>query len=181
MESESADEVWMRLALKEAHCALSEDEVPVGCVLLDSSGTVIGRGHNRTNQSCDPTQHAELVALAPLLESGEIAKLRTVHTLVVTIEPCLMCAAALRLLGHRLHRVVFGARNERFGGAGTVAQILMRPDLQTECGQTEMAPLHMTEGILSGEAVAVLKNFYSRENVKFAPEEKRRKKEGKKE
>jgi tRNA(Arg) A34 adenosine deaminase TadA len=108
------DEKWMRLALEEAGKALEVDEVPVGCVVLNSSGSVIARGHNLTNQTCDPTQHAELVALATLVDKA----ICEAHTLVVTIEPCIMCAAALRMLpfGHRLQRVVFGARNERFGG-----------------------------------------------------------------
>ncbi len=166
----------MRLALDEARKALAEDEVPVGCVVLDSSGAVVARGHNLTNRTCDPTQHAELVALQTL------ADVRVAHTLVVTIEPCIMCAAALRQLprGHRLSRVVFGARNERFGGAGTVLSVLKRDDGEaTACGLSERGPLAVREGVLAEEAVAVLKLFYSRENVKYAPEEKRRKKEPK--
>ncbi len=171
----SREEGWMRLALAEAQRALEEDEVPVGCVVLDAEGRVVARGHNLTNRTCDPTQHAELVALRGM------ADVRTAHTLVVTIEPCVMCAAALRLLPlrHRLARVVFGARNERFGGAGTVLPVLQRsdPSEATACGLEERGPLQVQEGVLAEEAVAILKQFYARENVKFAPEEKRRKKE----
>jgi tRNA(Arg) A34 adenosine deaminase TadA len=171
----SREEAWMRLALAEAQKAMETDEVPVGCVVLDAEGRVVARGHNLTNVTCDPTQHAELVALRGM------ADVRTAHTLVVTIEPCVMCAAALRMLprNHRLARVVFGARNERFGGAGTVLNVLKSPEnaAPTACGLVERAPLEVQEGVLAEEAVAILKQFYARENVKFAPEEKRRKKE----
>ena len=167
----------MRMALAEARAALAEDEVPVGCVVLDATQRVVARGHNLTNRTCDPTQHAELVALRGM------ADVREAHTLVVTIEPCVMCAAALRLLPrrHRLARVVFGARNERFGGAGTVLPVLQRVEEPeaAPCGLLERGPLAVQEGVLAEEAVAILKQFYARENVRFAPEEKRRKKEPK--
>lgn len=166
---ELSDEHFMRLALDEARKAMEMDEVPVGCVLVDNQNRVVARGHNLTNVTCDATQHAELVALNSLLDTS------IVHSLFVTIEPCIMCAAALRQLGRPLARVVFGARNDRFGGCGTVLDILQRKPLHSLCGIIEMPPAQVKEGVLANEAVTLLKDFYKQENVN-APEEKRRKK-----
>lgn len=164
-----SDEVYMREALKEAKCAMEINEVPVGCVLVSSTGAVVSRGHNLTNRTCDATQHAELVAKAKLKE------LERVHSLFVTIEPCIMCASALRTWG--LERVVFGSANDRFGGCGTVANILQRPATKGCCGEVlENPPKEVKSGVLADEAINILKEFYAKENTEFAPEEKRKKK-----
>ena len=168
----------MEAALRQAEQALAVDEVPVGCVILDASGAIIGAGHNETNQTRDPTMHAELVALRRMRKEG--ISVKRAHTLVVTIEPCIMCAAALRQLddGHVLHRVVFGARNSRFGGCGTVENVLMNPEFSSgSCPTIGASPTELHEGVLADQAVLVLKRFYASENTRWAPEEKRRRKE----
>ena len=169
---------WMRLALHEAQQALALDEVPVGCVFLDGEGRVVGRGHNETNRRRDPSAHAELVAWRGMDDEAR----RQARHLAVTIEPCLMCAAALRRLSGPLvlHSVVFGARNERFGGCGTVENVLMRPQKTSwtgGCGPDNGPPESLVEGVMADEAVAILKRFYATENTRWAPEEKRRKKD----
>ena len=167
------EEVWMRMALDEARRAVEVGEVPVGCVVLDPHGEVVARGHNMTNATKDPTAHAELVALRSM------ANVAQAHTLVVTLEPCIMCASALRMLpGHHvLERVIFGAHNDRFGGSGTVLPILDSPALSLDscCGLKQQPPHAVLGGVLADEAVHVLKEFYAQEND-FAPPDKRRKK-----
>ena len=109
----------MRLALGEAQAA--GDDVPVGAVLLDPGGTVIGRGSNRREADADPTAHAEVVALregGALLGEWRLAGC----TLVVTLEPCTMCAGAIGLA--RLERLVFGAFDPKAGAVGSLWDVL---------------------------------------------------------
>src|SRR5437763_14702524 len=97
-------DVAMRLALDEARAALASDDVPVGAVVLDADGTVVGRGHNVRERDGDPTGHAEMVAIraaAQVVGSWRLSGC----TLVVTVEPCTMCAGAIVL--SRLQRLVF--------------------------------------------------------------------------
>ncbi|HEY6740458.1 MAG TPA: nucleoside deaminase [Actinopolymorphaceae bacterium] len=110
----------MRTALDEAEQALGTDDVPVGCVIVpsdDPSGSVLGRGHNAREAWHDPTAHAELVAIREAAERLGSWRL-TGCTLVVTLEPCTMCAGAIVL--SRVDRVVFGAYDEKAGAAGSV-------------------------------------------------------------
>jgi len=110
-----SDEVAMRLALEQARLALPD--VPIGAVVLDEAGEVIAAARNRREADADPTAHAEILALR-----GAGAARGRWHlggcTLVVTLEPCTMCAGAL-VLG-RLDRLVFGARDPKTGAAGSV-------------------------------------------------------------
>lgn len=123
---------WMREALVMAEEAFSANEVPVGSVFVRNN-EIIAKGRNRTNELMNATRHAELEAIDEILEkfppqspsfptnphnthSGDNPFKDT--TLYVTVEPCIMCAAALRQVG--IKRVVFGAGNERFGGNGSV-------------------------------------------------------------
>ena len=107
----------MRLALAEARAALAADDVPVGAVVLDEAGTLIGTGHNTRESHGDPTGHAEVVALrAAALARGEWRL--TGCTLVVTLEPCTMCAGALVLA--RVDRLVFGAYDVKLGAVGSL-------------------------------------------------------------
>ena len=112
---------WMGAALAEAEgCAVSDD-VPVGAVVLDADGVVIATGRNERELSQDPTAHAEVLALrAAARHTGDWHLTGT--TLVVTLEPCPMCAGAI--LAARVPRVVFGAWDEKAGGAGSVYDIL---------------------------------------------------------
>jgi tRNA(adenine34) deaminase len=107
----------MRLALDEAAAAAAAGDVPVGAVVLDRSAAVVGRGHNQREALGDPTAHAEVVAVraaAAALGQWRLAGC----TLVVTLEPCAMCAGALVLA--RLDRVVFGAFDPKAGAVGSL-------------------------------------------------------------
>ncbi len=107
------DERWMREALSEAELAFSENEVPIGAVVVRND-TVISRAHNDCVQTCDPTRHAECIALKEAYR-----KLKTLEgcTLYVTVEPCAMCAGTILQL--RLPRLVFGAFEPVTGCCGS--------------------------------------------------------------
>jgi tRNA(adenine34) deaminase len=106
----------MRQALLEAQQAARQDEVPVGAVLVAQDGTVLAKAHNRTIALCDPTAHAEILALRAA--SRALGNYRLPNTtLYVTIEPCIMCMGAL--LHARVARIVFGAKDPKWGGAGS--------------------------------------------------------------
>ncbi|MBY0686919.1 nucleoside deaminase [Microbacterium marinilacus] len=96
-------------------------EVPVGAVVLDASGTVIGEGRNRREADCDPSAHAEVVAMREAARSTGSWNLEGC-TLVVTLEPCLMCAGAL--LQARVSRLVFGAWDDKAGAAGSMYDVV---------------------------------------------------------
>ncbi len=123
---------WMGLALDEARRALATDDVPIGAVVIGPDGALLGSGRNEREALGDPTAHAEMVAIREAA-----ARLRTRRaqrgerddgwrledcTLVVTLEPCAMCAGAVVLA--RIPRVVFGAWDEKAGAAGSVFDIL---------------------------------------------------------
>jgi tRNA(adenine34) deaminase len=144
----------MRLALTEATAAAeagSDADVPVGAVVLDGTGTVIGRGHNQRTAASDPTAHAELVALRAAGRSRGSWRLADC-TLVVTLEPCTMCAGAL--LAGRLARLVYGAADPRAGAAGSVWDVLHDPRLGP--------PVEVRGGVLAAECAAVLQAFFDR-------------------
>lgn len=111
----------MRRALAEAELAPRTGDVPVGAVLLGPDGTVIGRGHNGREGSGDPTAHAEIIALRTA--AGVLGGWRlTGCTLVVTLEPCTMCAGAL--VQARLDRLVYGALDAKAGAAGSLWDVV---------------------------------------------------------
>ena len=163
------DVCYMKEALKEARNAMLINEVPVGCVLVSKEGVILSRGHNMTNCTCDATQHAEFVA------RGKLSKDVVVFALYVTVEPCIMCAGYLRSW-KGLEKVVYGSCNDRFGGCGTVVNVLGKGAMETCHGRKEQRPNCIRGGVLADESIGVLKEFYSQENVAFAPEEKRKKK-----
>ncbi|MGA1836361.1 tRNA adenosine(34) deaminase TadA [Herbiconiux sp. 11R-BC] len=111
----------MRQAIDEARAALETDDVPVGAIVVDRDGEVIGVGRNERELRQDPTAHAEVVALRQAAWKRDDWHL-TDATLVVTLEPCLMCAGAI--LSSRVPRVVFGAWDEKAGAAGSVYDVL---------------------------------------------------------
>ena len=125
--------------MAEAGAALATADVPIGALVLDASGNVIGRGRNRREADGDPTAHAEVLAIRAAAASMGSWRL-TGCTLVVTLEPCAMCAGAAVLA--RLPRVVFGAWDEKAGASGSVFDILREPRLnhfpgirEAECAQ----------------------------------------------
>lgn len=112
---------WMGLALNEAQRAAQWGDVPVGAVVIDSDGAVLARGRNERELRADPTAHAEVVALRAAAATRGDWHLEGC-TLVVTLEPCVLCAGAI--LAARIERVVFGARDEKAGAAGSVHDLL---------------------------------------------------------
>jgi tRNA(adenine34) deaminase len=111
------NETAMRLALAEAELARAGGDVPIGAVVLDAAGAVVGRGHNQREALGDPTAHAEVVAIraaAATLGEWRLAGC----TLVVTLEPCAMCAGAVVL--SRVDRLVFGAYDAKAGAVGSL-------------------------------------------------------------
>jgi tRNA(adenine34) deaminase len=111
----------MALALDEARAARAEGDVPVGAVVLAADGTVLGRGHNRRESAGDPTAHAEMVALRAAAAGVGTWRLSGT-TLVVTLEPCTMCAGALVLA--RVDRLVFGTADEKAGAVGSLWDVV---------------------------------------------------------
>ncbi|WP_420836980.1 tRNA adenosine(34) deaminase TadA [Agromyces badenianii] len=112
---------WMRLALAEAAQAPATRDVPVGAIVVDAAGAVIAARRNERELLGDPTAHAELLALRSAAEVTGDWRL-TECTLVVTLEPCVMCAGAI--LAARIPTVVFGAWDEKAGAAGSLYDVL---------------------------------------------------------
>ncbi len=137
----------MRQAIAEAQSAGAD--VPVGAVVLDAGGSVIGRGRNQREASADPTAHAEIVALRAAGASRRSWRLDGC-TLVVTLEPCTMCAGAL--LAGRVARLVYGTHDPRAGAAGSVWDVLHDPRLGP--------PVEVLTGVLSAECAAMLRGFF---------------------
>jgi tRNA(adenine34) deaminase len=111
----------MRLALKEAERAALSGDVPVGAVVLAPDGTVLATGHNEREATGDPTAHAEVLAIRRAASQLGAWRL-TGCTLVVTLEPCTMCAGAI--VQSRVDRVVYGARDEKAGAAGSLWDVV---------------------------------------------------------
>jgi len=112
---------WMREAVGEARRSLETGDVPVAAILFDSAGRTLAVGRNEREKLQDPTAHAEVVAIRAAAEAAGDWHL-TDTTLVVTLEPCVMCAGAI--LNARIPRVVFGAWDEKAGAAGSVHDLL---------------------------------------------------------
>ena len=113
-------EEYMRAALTLAHAAAADGEVPVGCVIVDAGGRIIGRGRNRREEGHDATAHAELEAIREAC--AEIGDWRLEGCAIfVTLEPCPMCAGAI--INSRIPTVVFGARDELTGSCGSVINL----------------------------------------------------------
>ncbi|KAI7903107.1 cytidine deaminase-like protein [Cokeromyces recurvatus] len=114
------DPEFMREALIVAQEAYDNLEVPVGCVFVLDNEKVIARGRNRPNESLNATRHAEIEAIDLILKENDKSIFEKID-LYVTVEPCIMCASALRQIGIR--HVYFGCGNEKFGGNGSVFNI----------------------------------------------------------
>ncbi len=140
----------MAAALERATVAAAEGEIPVGALLVDASGRVIACGRNSRVVDHDPTAHAEINAIR---EAAALRADRVLDdcTLVVTLEPCAMCAGAI--LAARLPRVVFGAWDEKAGAAGSVYDLLRD-------GRLPHASPEVVGGVLAKECAAVLREFF---------------------
>jgi tRNA(adenine34) deaminase len=147
-------DVAMRAALDEARRAHESGDVPIGAVVLDPAGSVIGRGHNVRERDGDPTGHAELVALRRAAEATGEWRLAGC-TLVVTLEPCTMCAGAAVL--SRVDRLVFGAYDAKAGAVGSLWDLVRDRRLN-----------HRPEvvgGVLADECSALLDDFFAHQRL----------------
>jgi len=138
----------MYAALELAREAEAAGEVPVGAVLV-SDGVVLGRGRNAPIGLCDPTAHAEMMALREAAAAARNYRLEQA-TLYVTLEPCAMCAGAL--VNARVGRLVFGARDLRFGGVRSKFRIADSELLNHR--------VEIVEGVLAGECLELLQKFF---------------------
>ena len=150
MQVRPEDVEALRRALGEARVAADSGEVPIGAVVIDAAGTVIGVGRNEREATHDPTAHAEVVALRAA--SAAVGDWRLDGcTLAVTLEPCPMCAGAAWL--SRVGRVVFGAWNPEYGAAGSLWDVLRD-------GRLNHRP-EVVAGVLADECEALLGEFFA--------------------
>jgi tRNA(adenine34) deaminase len=142
------DLTFMSRALELARAAEAAGEVPVGAVIVKSD-TIVAEGWNRPIGTCDPTAHAEIVALRAAGQALDTYRL-TGTTLYVTLEPCAMCASAM--VHARVQRLVFGAVDPRAGAAGSVFNIVQHAALNHR--------LECTAGVLAEDCSSLLRNFF---------------------
>ena len=143
------DEQSMRQALDLAATAAAEGDVPVGAVVVDAAGTVIGTGRNTRERDADPTGHAEIVAMREAAAARGEWRLEGC-TLVVTLEPCTMCAGAL--VAARVDRLVFGAFDEKAGAVGSLWDVVRDRRLNHRP--------EVVSGLLADESAALLRDFF---------------------
>ncbi len=138
----------MRLALEQAAEALVLGEVPVGAIAV-LNGEIVGSGFNRKESDHDPTAHAEMIAIRQAATHLSNWRLSGV-TLYCTLEPCPMCAGAM--IQARLSRLVYGAKDTRFGADGTIIDVLRQPGFNHQPA--------ITTGVLAAEAAELLQQFF---------------------
>ncbi len=141
----------MREALALAGEAAQAGEAPVGALVVGADGLVLGRGRNAPIRSCDPTAHAEILALREAAAHAGNYRLPEA-TLYVTLEPCVMCAGAL--VAARIRRLVFGARDLRFGG--------VRSKFRLADSELLNHRVEVLEGVLAVECLELLQDFFRR-------------------
>lgn len=159
-------EDWMRQALLLARQAARVEEVPVGCIIVnETDGGIVGRGFNLRESACDPTAHAEIVALRQAGRNAGLWRLADC-TLVVTLEPCIMCAGAI--VNARVRRVVYGCDDPRAGAVRTLYRV---------CDDRRLN--HRVEvigGVLADECAALLRDFFRERRTRTeqpAPDDRR--------
>jgi tRNA(adenine34) deaminase len=140
----------MRDAIAIASSATSTGDVPVGAIVINKDGVVVGKGSNEREANNDPTAHAEIVAIRNAASRLQNSRLDGC-TLIVTLEPCAMCAGAIAQ--SRISRVIFGAWDEKAGAVGSVWDVLRDP--------RSIFKVEVTAGILEKECAALLKDFFS--------------------
>jgi len=133
-----------------AEAAKSGEDVPVGAVIIDGDGQVIGTGHNEREAKHDPTAHAEIVAIRKAAEAKGSWRLDDC-TIVVTLEPCVMCAGAI--VSARIPRLVFGAWDERVGASGSLYDLTRDARLGT--------PLEVIPGVMQDECAEQIREFFA--------------------
>ncbi|WP_375782613.1 tRNA adenosine(34) deaminase TadA [Microbacterium endophyticum] len=150
MAAPAEDRAAMKRALALAEQAAVAGDVPVGAVVMDASGCIIGEGRNEREATGDPTAHAEIVALRRAAEQLGTWNLEGC-TLVVTLEPCVMCAGAV--LQSRVSRLVFGAWDDKAGAAGSVYDVVRDRRLPVRA--------EVIAGVGEAEASALLRAFFT--------------------
>jgi tRNA(adenine34) deaminase len=144
----SADERWLRRCLELAAEAARADEVPVGAVVV-IDGVVVGEGRNRVEERRSPLAHAEVEALQAAFAAVGGKRIPTA-TLYCSLEPCFLCAGAI--LHARVERVVFGARDPKFGAVRSLATLLEDPRLNHRCV--------VAEGVMAAASGELLRTFF---------------------
>jgi tRNA(adenine34) deaminase len=139
----------MQLALDEAN--RSGSDVPVGAVLIDPDGNVVSSAHNEREATADPTAHAEMLAIQRAGKASKQWRLDQL-TMVVTLEPCVMCAGAI--IAARIPKLVFGAFDDRVGGAGSRYDLVRDSRLGS--------PVEVITGVMQQECSKVLKDFFEK-------------------
>ena len=140
----------MQAALSLAKVAADKGDVPVGAIVVNEAGEILGTGQNFREQSNDPTAHAEIIAIRQAAEKIGSWRLDDL-TLVVTLEPCAMCAGAI--LQSRLKRLVFGAWDEKAGAVGSVLDVIRDP--------RALNKVEVITGVMEQECSEVLSNFFN--------------------
>ena len=144
------DSHYMQVALQLAQRAASEGEVPVGAIVVDNAGAIIGRGFDRRESLQDPTAHAEVLALREAARRTQSWRLPSC-TLYVTLEPCTMCMGAV--LGARIQWLVYGAPSPKSGAVESVLELAQVPRLNHR--------VSVRSGVLAEECKAVLQSFFA--------------------
>ncbi len=140
----------MREALLVAKSAISTGDVPVGALIVNKDGVIVGKGFNEREANNDPTAHAEVVAIRSAAARLQNSRLDGC-TLIVTLEPCAMCAGAIAQ--SRISKLIFGAWDEKAGAVGSVWDVLRDP--------RSIFKVEVTSGILEDECAALLRDFFS--------------------
>lgn len=144
----------MQIALREAQLAGERGEIPIGAVVLDSQGQVLAAAGNSRERDCDPTAHAEVLALRRA--ASQLGDWRLSDcTLVVTVEPCPMCAGAAVLA--RVKTLVFGAWNEEYGASGSRWDLVRDPRLNHS--------VEVISGVRADEGAALVRDFMARQRA----------------
>jgi len=139
----------MRIAIQLGQDAAEHNDVPVGAVVVNERGKILGLGKNEREKSNDPLAHAELMAIRDAAKNQNSYRFDDL-TLVVTLEPCAMCAGAI--LQSRLSRVVFGAFDEKAGAVGTSWDLIRDP--------RALVKIEVISGVLKDECAELIKNFF---------------------
>lgn len=143
------NEELMRLALDVARIAPKTGDIPVGAIVINSEGVVIGKGFNEREANNDPTAHAEVVAIRNAASRLQKSRLDNC-TLIVTLEPCAMCAGAIAQ--SRISKVIFGAWDEKAGAVGSVWDVLRDP--------RSIFKVEVIAGVLESECAGLLTEFF---------------------